>query len=167
MMAPSFRPAHVAASPARHSRNEGFTLIELMTTVAIVGLLTTAAVPQFASLIASKRSKAAATDLYLSLIQARSEAIKRNENVTLAPSGDNWQSGWRILDANNAVIDAHAAVGGITITSSLNSLVFQSSGRPQGTTTPTFLVAATNQASAPSCVSTSLSGRPYAKAAPC
>src|SRR5947207_8578310 len=62
----------------------GFTAIELLVVVSIVGVLAAIAGPSFAPLIASQRASSAATDLYVALATARSEATKRNADVTLS-----------------------------------------------------------------------------------
>lgn len=70
---------------------KGFTLIELMIAVAIVGILAAIAMPSFTYTIQNNRVKTAATDMHLSLLLARSEAIKRNDDVVLATATGGWQ----------------------------------------------------------------------------
>jgi type IV fimbrial biogenesis protein FimT len=60
----------------------GFTLIELMVTVAVIAIFSTLAAPSFRQLIALQRVRTAASAITESLWIARSEAIKRNANVT-------------------------------------------------------------------------------------
>jgi type IV fimbrial biogenesis protein FimT len=62
--------------------HRGFTLIELMVTISIVAILSTLAAPSFRRLIAQQRVKAATFALSESLWIARSEALKRNNDVT-------------------------------------------------------------------------------------
>lgn len=74
----------------------GFTIIELMVVVAILGIFAALAAPSMADLLASTAIKGAATDFYSSLIVARSEAIKRHADATVAPIGANWTTGWTV-----------------------------------------------------------------------
>ena len=86
---------------ARSNRNAfhmgaGFTLVELVTVLTIVAILAAIAMPNLAVMMAGQRMRATGTDLVSSLLLARSEAIKRNADVEIAPqtAGD-WTSGWR------------------------------------------------------------------------
>ena len=90
---------------ASRSRMQGFTAVELMIVVLIVGILTALAAPNMAQMVRNQRVKSAAFDLNASLVFARSEALKRNAAVTITPNtvGD-WTQGWRIVDANNNLL---------------------------------------------------------------
>lgn len=59
----------------------GFTLIELMVTIAVAAILLAVAVPSFRHLIISNRLTTAANNVVTAVTLARSEAIKRNANV--------------------------------------------------------------------------------------
>ncbi|WP_433851149.1 GspH/FimT family pseudopilin [Stenotrophomonas nitritireducens] len=72
----------------RPSKGAGFTLIELMVTVAVLAIIATIAVPAMQGLIAANRLSAASTELVTALQLARSEAIRRNAPVTVCASDD-------------------------------------------------------------------------------
>ena len=154
-------------SSARRLRSAGFTLPELMITVAIVSILAALAGPSFSSLIASQRTRAASTDLYLALAKARSEAIKRNTNVTLSPKEDDWARGWEIRNPSDAssFLENHNALSGMTITGP-DSVVYQSTGRIRGNTRPEFDFSVSDT-SAAACVTVDLSGLPVQKSSSC
>jgi len=144
----------------------GFTMIELLVTVAIAAILAALAAPSFSDLIASQRAKAVASELYVALLRARSEAVTRNANVTLSPKAGGWQNGWQILDPANAarVLEDRGATSNAAINTASSGVTFQGSGRVQGVSAPTFVIAtAGGSAVKYQCVSVELSGRPYMK----
>lgn len=67
---------------------EGFTLVELMVTVAVLAILTTLAIPSFTTLINSNQLVSQANELVAVMQGARSEAIRRNTRVYLCSSSD-------------------------------------------------------------------------------
>jgi type IV fimbrial biogenesis protein FimT len=142
----------------------GFTLVELATTLVVAGVLVASAMPSFNYLIATNRAKAAASDLHIALVKTRGEALKRNASVTLAPTGIAWESGWTIRDAGNVVLETYAPVKqGVTIANGPASVVYQSSGRIQGSAAAAFLVTGSGRSNAQRCVSVATSGRPSLK----
>ncbi|MDA1106964.1 MAG: GspH/FimT family pseudopilin [Proteobacteria bacterium] len=73
------------------NNNAGFTLVELMVTVAVTGILLAIAVPAFQSTLDKRRLVGAAEQLYADLQYARSEAIKRNTSVYVSfTTGADW-----------------------------------------------------------------------------
>lgn len=91
---------------ARHnppSANAGFSMVELMTVLAIVGILAGLAVPSFSGLIRNQRVITATNDFLAAINLARSEAIKRATRVDLVPISDDgdWAKGWVVfIDGN-------------------------------------------------------------------
>jgi type IV fimbrial biogenesis protein FimT len=155
-----------ARAYCRRRSSGGFTVVELVITVTIAAILTTVAVPSFSGLIASQRAKTAASELFASLLKARSEAIMRNANVTLSPLNGNWKQGWQILDPANTAnaLESHGAVSP-SVTGPAG-VTYRPSGRVvAGGTTP-FLVTTTSGSSTNyQCISVNLNGRPYMQAA--
>jgi len=89
--------------------SHGLTLIELITTIGIVAILATVAVPSFNDLRLDSQRTTTVNDFIHALFLARSEAIKRGQVVsickskdgtTCAAKGAQWDDGW-IVFANN------------------------------------------------------------------
>ena len=95
----------------------GYSVVELMSVVAIAVILMTMGVPSFRYVTNSNRVTAEVNSLYLDLELARSKALAAGSPVTVCPSTDGqtclpssevWQSGWIIFsDPNgNGVVDS-------------------------------------------------------------
>ncbi|MFI2813092.1 GspH/FimT family pseudopilin [Microbulbifer sp. JSM ZJ756] len=97
----------------QHQR--GFTLLELMITVAIIAIVAAMAAPSFNNQISNNRSVALGEELTSALNVARSEAVRRGTRVSLCASADgatcsnSWSDGW-IVVVDNATSDTANAV---------------------------------------------------------
>jgi len=80
----------------------GFTLVELILTVAIIGIVLGIGLPSFQSMIINNRLTAQANSLVGALNLARSESIKRNKLVVVGKTGTNWKDGWEVFQDLNA-----------------------------------------------------------------
>lgn len=71
------------------NKSRGFTLVELIIAIAIVGILSSLAVPAFREMIASMNVRSTAESFSLGLQLARSEAVKRNSRTSFgfSPAG--------------------------------------------------------------------------------
>jgi len=82
---------------------KGLTLIELMITLAIAGILIASAAPSMREFIQNNRSATQINELQATLNLGRSEAIKRNSSITICKSSNgsgcagNWQDGWIVF----------------------------------------------------------------------
>ena len=68
--------------------HSGFTLIELMTTLLVAGVVLGIGIPAFNQFIATNQMAAGVNDLTSALHLARTEAVKRRANVTICPSAN-------------------------------------------------------------------------------
>lgn len=96
-------------------KQSGFTLVELMVTIAIAGILMSIAIPNFQTFILNSRISAQANDFIAAIGMARSEAIKRGTRVSICKSATthtttptcttsgNWEQGWIIFTDGNTV----------------------------------------------------------------
>lgn len=82
---------------AKQSKSLGFTLIELMVTIAIAAILMGIAIPSFVGIIASNRLTTSANELVTALNLARSEAVKRGQQVVVRKTGTHWENGWHVF----------------------------------------------------------------------
>ena len=132
------------------SHIRGITLIELVTAIAITGILTSLAIPSFNHMRAGN-AMAASLNLFLAQLHlARSTAVTRERHITLCPTADtttcsddprDWADGYLIFedrnrnaerDSNEEIVShASQASGDIRISSSRyrNRISFQSQGR--------------------------------------
>lgn len=149
-------------------RAAGVTLVELITTVSILGIVSVFAIPAFIRIVADQRVKSASTDFYIALSKARSEAIKRNANVTVTATSGSWALGWTIPQPNNTaqLLDSHGPLSGITVTGPA-SVIYQSSGRVSNTAAPSFGFTSSAWSGAASCIVIDLTGRPYVTSSSC
>ncbi len=100
------------------TRAHVFTLIELMVTLAIFGILVGLAVPAFQSMTDGNRIVAEQRKIIGAINLARSEASHRNQTVTMASgAGDDWSQGIQLY--------SDADVGGNTAFSAANDLMIK------------------------------------------
>lgn len=142
-------------------RNHGFTLVELMVTVAILAILATIAFPSFQASLRSNRLATTTNELVAGLSLARSEATRSTIGAGICASGDgatcggSWDDGWLIwvdrpgtgsvpaqfnpgVDEVVRYIDGHRQVQVVVTAdgSPVASIGFDARGRPATSTPP-------------------------------
>lgn len=80
----------------------GFSLIEIMITIAILAIFAKLASPAMSAMIATQRIRSISSDLAADFALARMEAIKRSNRVGLIRSGTSWNDGWNMFQDANA-----------------------------------------------------------------
>ena len=88
-------------SPAAR-RLSGFTLIELMVTIAIAAILLMIGVPSFVAFQRNSELTSATNSLVAAINAAKGEAMKRGLSAVVVPrDGTDWVSGWRVFVDRN------------------------------------------------------------------
>jgi len=100
----------------------GFSVIELMVTVAVLSILLVLVAPSFQTTIQNNRLYTQVNDFHLSLSRARSAAMSRVQRVTVCASADGatcsnsgiWENGWIVFsehhDSQNATVDPNDVI---------------------------------------------------------
>lgn len=145
-------------APSNRS-TRGFTLLEALVVIAIVGILASAAIPQFQTFINRRLIAGEVASLSSSFRLARAEAIRRGRLVTVCPSDNpdaaaptcsngggalGWATGWIVfeddtpggrgtVDAGETIISVQSGFtnsGGIIPGAAGYFLTFQGNGMP-------------------------------------
>jgi type IV fimbrial biogenesis protein FimT len=158
---------HTPAGQHPSAGETGFTLIELIVTMAIAGILLTVAVPSFQTTIANNRLTTQTNSLVTDINIARSEAVKRGTSIVLCNSsnanaaapictgnGNAWSSGWLVFFDNNGdnafvttdgdtLIKVGQASGGsatILTANTLNAFAYNGDGTSAAATNVNFFI---------------------------
>lgn len=140
----------------------GFTLVEAMIAIVVLAILASLAAPSFKELLAAQRIRLTASDLYSSLLMARSEAMKRNVTATVTATGGDWQNGWTVA-ASGTTLQTQAVPANVTVTGDVTPLSYAYTGRPLAGVGATFKIYESGATAAARCISLSLSGMPQLK----
>lgn len=79
----------------------GFTLVELMITLAVLAILVAIATPSFREIALNNRSTSNINNLLADLSMARSEAVKIARTASVAAVGGDWNDGWEVFEDTN------------------------------------------------------------------
>jgi type IV fimbrial biogenesis protein FimT len=163
-----------------HGLPSGFTLVELMVTVAVVAILLAMGAPQLGAFLNKQRVAADADALGTAIRQARSEALKRSGPVSVcalpatfnptapacaANGTTNWSNGWLVfidygtagvLDTGDTVLRVvqHNPSASTVLYNSGASITVMPNGLLQGFNNGTFYLSpgnASSPASDPQC----------------
>lgn len=96
--------------------NKGFTFLDLLFTLAAIGIISNIALTNLAHLQQSQHLRDTSQTLISHLLLARSEAVKRKRPVLVAAEGGGWPAGWLVFadmngnnrkDADDIVLQNH------------------------------------------------------------
>jgi type IV fimbrial biogenesis protein FimT len=125
----------------------GFTLLELMVTVAIAAILLALALPSFQGSLRSNRVATATNEALASLALARSEAVRNTRGAGVCASADgascgaNWNSGWLVwsdtdsdgtIDAGETIVRYSQGKASVAMAGTATTLAFDPRGRVIG-----------------------------------
>jgi type IV fimbrial biogenesis protein FimT len=127
----------------------GVTLLELLTAIAVLGVLTAVGVPAFQNIMRNNQISAGSSNLVMALSLARSEAVKRGMRVSVCAAataantcaaGPNWANGWLVfvddfgglgtVDANDEPLQSWPGPSpGVVVNTAAQSVTFNRRGR--------------------------------------
>ena len=141
------------------NKNHGFTLIELIVTVAMIAIVAITAGPDLGTFFKRNKFTTQINGFVSSLNLARSEAAKRVNNVTVCvgnaaqnacAASPSWEAGWiafvdtngdAVIDAGETILNVNNSISGDT---TIRSAQYISSITYRGDGTATFLLASTS-----------------------
>ena len=134
-------------SNRKHIFTSGFTMVELLVTIAILGIITAIGIPGLSEFIVKTRVDSQVSEIHRLILTARNTAINTGQNVTICPlsgntCGTNWHSEVSVFvdnnndgdyDANDTLVKVKSAIqNGDKLQYAQSSLVYTPSGTLSG-----------------------------------
>lgn len=92
-----------------HTQQQGFSLIELLISMAVLGILLALAAPALQTQVQTWRLRAVTWELLQSFALARHVAIEQQKAVLITAKNGQWQQGWSLVidENNNGIAESH------------------------------------------------------------
>ncbi|WP_227692032.1 Tfp pilus assembly protein FimT/FimU [Psychrobacter immobilis] len=128
--------------------SSGFTLIELMVTIAVLAIIVGIAAPSISTQLANQRVKSTAATLANALKEARVESVIRRQNITLSYNNTSTPKVITITAPSSTAIGSYSYNSSSTIKpATATTTVFEPSKRV--TTARTYTICDSNEAASP------------------
>ena len=122
-------------------RNAGFTLIELMVTIAIASILLLIATPSFVAFQRNSELTSTANSFIAAVNATRGEAMKVGRHAMAVPAdGTNWGSGWTVFVDNNGNSALNATTDRIVLQQAALASYFTASGSGSAGSSPPYVL---------------------------
>lgn len=130
-------PPRASLGPVTLNGASGFSLIELMITIAVLAILVALAAPSFTAMINANRITGQTNELISSLQLARMEAVRRNEAVRVCRTTDGatcsattgaWTGWLTVVDSDNEVLRAGTVKAPVRVSGSAAAVRFGGDG---------------------------------------
>lgn len=125
-------------------REQGFTLLELLVGIGIIAFLLLMVMPSIQVALLDTKIRASAQAYYDGAQQARSEALRRNTDVTITL--DDAKQGWSIAIGDDPIaVKAPESAFKLTVTATTSGVTFNGLGNALAANTVKFMPGAASQ----------------------